>query len=89
MNSQLRLAPNIFVAELAGWLEAGIPPESQLLGAILKNDLSHAIALTGPHTWPLVHATLVWLWNFAPTQSYGSKAAVERWECMGGIGRLQ
>jgi hypothetical protein len=88
-GTQLQLAPNIFAHDLGMWLEAGLTPSSQLLGAILENDLSHAIALTGPSTWPLVHATLVWLWNFAPTQCYGSKAAVDRWQRAGGMGRLQ
>lgn len=80
----LRLAPELFAAELSGWLHYGARPKDALLLAILENDLQRTFAL-GPTSWPLIHATLVWLFNFAPPLSYGSAAAVAAWVCRGGL----
>jgi hypothetical protein len=88
-GAPLQLAPHVFAVELAHWVESGIAPDSELLRAILCNDLGHTVAVAGTSTWSLVHATQVWLWKFAPDGSYGSASAVARWEQAGGRGALQ
>jgi hypothetical protein len=75
----IQFAPRVFAGQLDDWLESGIPPRNELLQAILENDLGHAIALTGSANWPLVHDTLIWLWNFAPPQCHGSQYHTKRW----------
>src|SRR5262245_64677075 len=76
----LQLAPEAFQAELSGWLSFGILPDDELLVAILRNDLQGAIALTaGTASWRLVRATLIWLWNYAPANAWGSAERVHVW----------
>lgn len=78
-GAPVEFAPEIFAAELANWIERGKLPRDALLAAILRNDLAHTIAITGSN-WPLVHATQVWLWNFAPPDCFGSGWAVWSWQ---------
>jgi hypothetical protein len=82
----LRFAPEVFQAELSGWLSFGERPDDELLWAILRNDLLHAFAYAPKHNYALVHATLAWLLNFAPPQAYGSAEAVGIWVQKGGLG---
>ena len=75
-GAPLRLAPEIFAAELASWVNFGRPPKDALLLAILKNDLTLTVALAGSN-WPLIRGTLTWLYNFAPVHCFGSREAYE------------
>jgi hypothetical protein len=84
MVSQLKVqgapiehAPQRFAAQLEDWTESGIAPDDELLRAIIDNDLGHTWALKP--SWKLVHETLVWLLNWAPKQSYGSRYHTTRW----------
>lgn len=79
-EAAFRFAPELFQAGLAAWLISGEPPDDELLCAILKNDLGRAFAFLGHDgEWRLVHACLVWLYNFAPHGSYGSAQAFDDW----------
>ena len=83
-DSSAQFAPDLFAVELVDWIEHGSVPGNELLLAILRNDLAGTIALTSHSSWHLVHATLVWLWNFAPPGSFGSRHLVHCWEHAGG-----
>jgi hypothetical protein len=89
-GAPLGFAPHVFAVQLTNWIEFGVAPDSRLLHAIINNDLGRTVALIGSApAWLLVHDTLFWLWKFAPPDCYGSRAAVKRWEEMGGRGGLQ
>ena len=75
----LKLAPMVFIPELAGWLTAGREPDNDMLTAILRNDLAAVVALSPGATFDLPRATLRWLWNYAPPRSFGSPALFEQW----------
>jgi hypothetical protein len=79
-----QFAPDVFAIELTDWIQYGVAPDNELLHAILRNDLAGTIALTSHSSWHLVHATLVWLWNFAPPGSFGSRHLIHCWEQAGG-----
>lgn len=85
----LHFAPEGFQADLSAWINFGaLPDYNDLLIAILRNDLAAIVGLSGSAGfWPTVHATQVWLWNFAPPKSYGSVEAVEKWARRGGFER--
>lgn len=78
-GAPIQFAPPVFAAQLEDWAESGLPPDSELLRAILDNDLGHTIAASGLPEWELIRQTQRWLWNHAPPQSYGSKYHVVRW----------
>ena len=84
----LHFAPEGFQADLDAWISSGALPDDNLLIAILRNDLAAIVGLSkSAATWPMVHDTQVWLWNFAPPQSYGSAEAVAKWQRRGGLER--
>jgi hypothetical protein len=78
-GAPLQWAPPVFAAKLDDWVESGLPPDSELLRAILDNDLGHTIAVSSSTEWELIRETQRWLWNHAPPQCYGSKYHVVRW----------
>jgi hypothetical protein len=83
----LKLAPMAFASELARWLSAGRSPDNDMLAAILRNDLAAVVALSPQTAFDLPRATLHWLWNFAPHESFGSARAFDAWQQRGGLER--
>jgi hypothetical protein len=83
----LHFAPKGYQADLDAWIKFGaLPDDNALLTAILYNDLAAVVGLSGSAAfWPKVHATQIWLWNFAPPKSYGSAEAVQKWARRGGL----
>jgi hypothetical protein len=76
----LQFAPEVYQAELAAWVNAGIMPDDELLQSILCNDLSAAVGTSSTNAhWGLIRATVIWLWNFAPDKCWGSLAATYAW----------
>src|SRR5262245_5587121 len=82
----LQLAPEIFAAALASWIEFGRSPQDGLLAAIISNDLAAVFAFArAGDPWPLIRATFFWLHNFAPPECFGSASAMRSWEEHGGL----
>lgn len=79
-----KFAPEAFATELIAWVRFGEAPDNDLLHAILRNDLQAVIGLTGnDQSWAAVRATMIWLWNFAPKECWGSEDAVRAWRDLG------
>jgi hypothetical protein len=78
-GAPIQFAPRVFAAQLDDWAESGNAPQSELLRAILDNDLGHTIAVSNSTEWEVIRETQRWLWNHAPVQCYGSKYHVVRW----------
>lgn len=81
-----RLAPEFFQIQLKEWIQRGTLPADDLLYAVLNNDLGAVVAYVASDgsTFVQVRAILMWLWNTAPSDAFGSPAKVESWHAHAG-----
>lgn len=51
----------------------------QFLVALIRNDLRMAVGLADPASLEALPSLCKFLYNFAPTQSHGSRTIVDKW----------
>lgn len=66
------------VAGIRNYIERRVPPGGFLL-AILTNDLREACARANHINQRLIFEIVVWFWNEAPANCWGSHERVEEW----------
>lgn len=69
---------------LAAYFETG-RKVGDFLTAVLQNDLMLAASYADDHNHAYLVAYAKFLYNYAPTGSYGSREAVEAWQERGGL----
>ena len=71
--------PNPDTAEtLRMYIEEGYSPGG-FMTAVLSNDLFQAVAVADPYHLSMIPNLVVWIYNEAPRECWGSKAKVEAW----------
>ncbi len=72
------LIPEHMIAEMQRYMERGVRP-GDFLVAVLSNDLMGAAYYADSINRPRLHDYCMWLYNYAPSGSFGSPEAVEKW----------
>lgn len=72
------LIPHHMVGAIKRYLLQGIPPGS-FLTAVLCNDLREAFARADDENSACMHGWVKFLYNYAPTGSWGSPDAFREW----------
>lgn len=60
------------------YLEEGIPPGT-FLRSVLSNDLAESFARADDSSLRGMHGLVLWLYNYAPSPSWGSRERVQQW----------
>lgn len=61
------------------WIENGINPGSFVM-SVLENNLSEALGRADHINRDKLHSIVCWLYNFAPSDCWGSPEIVKKWE---------
>ncbi len=72
------LIPEHMRAGMERYMEQGVNPGS-FLTAVLSNDLVVAALCADSINRPRLHDYCMWLYNYAPSGSFGSPEAVNNW----------
>ena len=74
----LHLIPEHMVEGVVRWIEWGLPP-GDFLTALLSNDLMGAFARADEQNAASMRGWAMFLYNYAPSECYGSQAKVLAW----------
>jgi hypothetical protein len=70
--------PEKFQDGMQNYIEKGYPP-GHFLSAVIQNDLSKAIGYADPESLTMIPTLCEWIFNRAPSKSWGSRIAMEKW----------
>ena len=82
--TMIHLIPDYMQAGMLRWIEHGIPPGS-FLEAVIKNDLMHAFEKADSTNEHCMRDYVIFLYNYAPSDCFGSKEAYGAWKAQGGL----
>ena len=71
--------PDRMMGGLQRWIELGVPP-GNFLSAVLTNDLAKACGRADDENIENLPAYIVYLYNEAPSQCWGSVEKVQAWK---------
>ncbi len=72
------LIPEHMIAEMQRYMERGVKP-GDFLTALLSNDLMGVASTAGRANRYLLPDYYSWLYRYAPSSSFGSPEAVNKW----------
>lgn len=84
MDDEFSFVPHHMRDGFKLYIECGILPGS-FGTAVLENDLAGAIGKADSINQNHLKGIVSWIYNFAPSDCWGSKAAVEEWVIRGGL----
>jgi len=84
---KLHMVPEHLRGGVQRYLERGIQP-GHFLTAVFENDLMEAMGRADEISRAGIFGICMFLYNYAPRQSYGSRDAVSRWLRQGGMQEL-
>lgn len=84
-REKLHMLPEHMQGAMERYIAHGIPPGS-FLTAVLENDLFEAIGRADYENVQRLADYVRFLYNFAPSNCYGSREKIEAWVISGGMG---
>jgi hypothetical protein len=82
-HADWNLIPSYMREGVLMYIERGVPPGS-FLQAVLKNDLWRAVDCADQTNIQIVHRYVLFFYNYAPSECWGSVDAYEAWIKRGG-----
>ena len=70
--------PEKFRESMRRYIEEGYQPGG-FLSAVIENDLSKALERADPESMLMLRDLCSWIFNRAPSKSWGSRIAMEKW----------
>ena len=72
------MIPDRLMKGMKRYVEGHIKP-GDFLSAVIRNDLSDALARADPISRLLLHDIVKWFWNEAPSTCWGSSDKMHKW----------